>query len=554
MAEPEKIADHEWRLDNGSVERVEPEPPRLAPPTTALAVNLSHVRLTRPIYVVTAEHLAWYLVAVYALVTRTLALGARPLDASQAADALSALALATNGRDALGSVSASWVTILQGWIFAAAGATDANSRIVVTLCGLLLIAIGFALRPVLGRAGALAFAALIAISPSMTYFSRGGSTAIASLAFMMVAIAIAESMRWRSSRRRAAALGAAIAMWLSADPIGYITAAAMLASLIVVGAVDAIRLDHRRLRLRVWWERHRGLLIVCAIVAIVLWLLLTTAFFTQPLAVLLDYYFHAAFEPPLIAWHRALHVLIPILAFYEFIVVALAIIGIVAIVSGRVGDRFAVWSVVWAVVSLAMFAAIGENSSDSAVAIVLPLALVGAFGVDWLHRSDRWNSIRYAVAAALALTLYVQVATNFVHPAPDASEAPWRRHALLFWSEPTTSIQTPTECERARSMVPAAATAMIPDDAPQVQWYLRDLALTDSITDASIVVNIGNTQGGAAAGNPDARQFGFEEWWAPDFHTLTASRALAYFFTQRTWSDVEIRTIAISTQKPGIKP
>src|SRR5271156_2871012 len=168
MAEPEKIEDGEWRLDNGSVER---DPPRLAPPTTALAVNLSHVRLRRPIYVVTAEHLAWYLVAVYALVTRIVALGARPLDASQAGDALSALALATNGRDALGSVSASWVTILQGWIFAVAGATDANSRLVVMLCGLLLIAIWVLMRPKLGRAGALAFAALIAISPSMTYFS-----------------------------------------------------------------------------------------------------------------------------------------------------------------------------------------------------------------------------------------------------------------------------------------------------------------------------------------------------------------------------------------------
>jgi len=288
------------------------------------------------------------------------------------------------------------------------------------------------------------------------------------------------------------------------------------------------------------------------VVAIVVWLLLTTAFFTQPLAVLLDYYFHAAFAPPLVAWHRALHVLVPILGFYEFTVVALAIIGAAAIVAGRVGDRFAVWSVVWAVVSFAMFAAVGENSSDAAVAIVPPLALLGAFAVDWLHRSERWSSIRNAMAAAIVLTLYVQIATNFVHPAPDTSEAPWRRHALLFWSEPTTSIQTPTECERARNAAPGAANAMIPDDAPQVQWYLRDLALTDSITDASIVVNIGNTERGAVAGNPDARQFGFEEWWSPNFHTLTAARAIAYFFTQQTWSDVQIRSLEIATQKPGI--
>jgi predicted membrane-bound mannosyltransferase len=551
MAEPEKIADDEWRLDNAPVENVEHEPARLAPPTTALAPNLSHERLTRAVYVVTTEHLAWYLVVAWALITRMAALGARPLDAPQGADALSSLALAANGHDALGSVAASWVTILQGWIFAAVGASDASSRIVMTLCGLAIIAMGYALRPVLGRAGALAFAALIAISPSITYFSRGGASSIASLAFMMVAITIAESMRWRPTRRRAAGLGVAIALWLSADPIAYITAAAMIVSLIAVGAVDAVRLDHRRLRLRVWWDRHRGLVLVCAIVAIVLWILLISAFFTQPVGALLDFEFHAAFAPPLVAYHRAVHRLIPILLFYEFIVLSLAAVGAAAIVAGRVGDRFAVWSVVWVIVSLAMFAAVGDNSSDAIVAIVLPLALLGAFAVDWMHRVERWNSIRYAIVAAIALTLYVQVVTNYVYPAPDATEAPWRRHALLFWSEPVTSIQTPRQCERVRSMVPASASAMIPDDAPQVQWYLRDLTLIDSSAEASIVVNIGETARGASAGNPDATEFGFEEWWAPNFHTLTVGRALAYFFTQRAWSDVEIRALEMTIQKPG---
>ena len=54
--------------------------------------------------------------------------------------------IAQHGRLAFALSDASWVTIIQGWIFAAIGATDATSRIVVTLCGLLLIAIGFALR------------------------------------------------------------------------------------------------------------------------------------------------------------------------------------------------------------------------------------------------------------------------------------------------------------------------------------------------------------------------------------------------------------------------
>ena len=285
-----------------------------AAPTAKLAFNLSQERLTRAVYVVTAEHLGWYMVAAYALITRTIALGARPLDAAQATDALTAFLIAQHGRAAFALSDASWVTIVQGWIFAAIGATDATSRIVVTLCGLLLIATGFALRPVLGRAGALAFAALIAISPSVTYFSRGGSTAIASMAFMMIAIAIAESMRRRPGVLRAAGLGVAIALWLTADPIGYVTAAAMIVSLILVGVADAVRIDHRRLRLRVWWDRRRVLVIVVRIVAIGVWLVLTTAFFHRSLATSVEYYLHAAFAPPSIAFQRAIHRLLPILA------------------------------------------------------------------------------------------------------------------------------------------------------------------------------------------------------------------------------------------------
>ncbi len=559
MAGVDRMPGDEWRLDDESGERAGREP-RLAALATETAVNLSHERLTRPVYVVTAEHLGWCLIAVYALVTRAMALGARPLDAADARDALAALAMGAHGSAALAAgagLHASWVAILQGWIFAAAGATDATSRIVVMVCGLLMVASGFAMRPFIGRAGALAFAALIAISPSVTYFSRGGSTAIAALAFMTIAIAIAESMRQQPGLVRAAGLGIAISLWLSADPIGYATAAAMIVSLILVGAGKAARIDHRRLRLRVWWERRRPLVIVCAIVAAGLWSLLTTAFFTRSLATVVGYDLRAAFAWPPIAFGHGLRTSVAILATYEFIFLILGIAGAIAILSRRSGDRDPAWPVVWAIVSLVMLATVGANRSDAVLAILLPLTILAAYAVDWMHESERWNSIRCAIAAGVALTLYVQFAVNFVHPAPDTNEAPWRRHALLFWSEPATSIQTVRECKRARNAVsPAGASAMIPDDneVPQVRWYLRDFAVTDSPAAANIVVTIGKTQSGALAGNPDAPQFGFEERWSPDFGTLTMAGAIRYWLTQRAWSDVEIRDLEIAIPRPDSTP
>jgi len=543
MAGTEIIPEDQWRLEDEPLEPAEPVPASEAP-TAEIAFNLSQIRLTRAVYVVTAEHLGWYLVAAYALITRTIALGARPLDPAQGTDALTSFLIAQHGRAAFALSDASWVTILQGWIFAAIGASDATARIVVTICGLLLIAIGFALRPVLGRAGAIAFAALIAISPSVTYFSLGGSTAIASLTFMMVAIAIAESMRRRPSLLRAAGLGIAIALWMTADPIGYVTASAMIVSLILVGAVEAIRIDHRRLRMRVWWDRRRVLVIVCAMVAVGLWLVLTTAGFHRPLVASVVYELHAAFAPPSIAFPHAVHRIVPILGFYEFF----------AVVSRRIGDRFAAWSVVWAIISVAIFSSVSANQPDAVVAIILPLALAAAYAIDWMHRLERWNSIQYAIAAAVALTLYVQITINFIYPAPDTSEASWRRHALLFWSVPATSIRTVKECDRARNAAPTGAKAFIPDDAPQVQWYLRDFTQTDSPDDANIVVTIRNTESGAVPGNPDAPQFGFEEWWNPDFTKLTTLRALRYLLTQRAWSDVEIRDLEITVKPTAPAP
>ncbi len=97
--------------------------------------------------------------------------------------------------------------------------------------------------------------------------------------------------------------------------------------------------------------------------AIGLWIVLITAFFHRPLVTSVEYDVHAAFAPPLIASRHALHRIVPVLAFYDFMVVALAIVGAFAIVSRRIGDRFAAWSLVWAIVSVALIATVEREST-----------------------------------------------------------------------------------------------------------------------------------------------------------------------------------------------
>jgi predicted membrane-bound mannosyltransferase len=545
MSSGEMNPEDRWRLGEepeGPGEEREGAPDASHAPTVS---NLSRDRLTRPVFVVTAEHLGWCAIAAYAIATRMMVLGVRPLDPSEARRALAAF-----GALALAGTHESWTTIMQGLIFAKFGTGDATSRIVVALCGLILVASAFAMRRCLGRAGALAFAAILALSPSVTYFSRTGSTAIASVAFMMVAIAIAESMRRRPGVIGAMALGAAIGAWLSADPIGYATGAAVLVSLIFVGAYDALTIDHPRLRARVWWERRRAIVIVTAIVAVGAWVALTTAGFTYPLLDATRSGLNAAFVTPATGWGRGLHTFIPIFGFYEFMILILAIAGAFAIVSSQVRSGFAAWTLLWAIVSAALFLSVGGTGPDAVAALVIPFATLAAVAVEWMHQSTRWDSIRYAVAAAAMLTLYVQVLTNFAYPAPDTSEAPWNRHALLFWSEPATAIQIRKECERAENSVSVGgASAMVPAEAPAVEWYLRDFARADSAASANIVVTTGEVKSGAVAGNPSAAQFGFEERWSPDFHRLTFIGALRYWLTMRAWSDVEIRDLEIDISR-----
>ena len=547
MATGEENPEHRWRLDVDAPGGVQAYTPRATFEESAPSRDASHARLARAVYVVTVEHVCWAAIGAWALITRLVALGAAPMNPAGAVAALAEFAIAKGGRAALAATPghyASWPELLQGAVFAAVGAGDARARVVVAICGLIMVKLAFATRRCVGRAGALALGAMLAMSPTLTYYSRGGVTAVASMTFMLLAILVAESMRSRPGAVRCAALGAAIALWLSADPIGYPTAIAAVTSLVVVSLLNATIADHRRLRARVWWERRRAVVVVTAVVAIVGLFALTTMWFSYPVAEVIVANVRAAF------WRteagRGIFVLTPIVIAYEFGILVFACIGVVAAFRQRTG--FSRWLLVWSLVNTGevLFTA---NRPDWVVALLIGFALVGAVGFEWMFHSTRWNLLRYPIAALAALTIWVQLTTSFVFSAPNTNEAAWDRHALLYWDTQTTSIRTRNEFRRAVAAVAGTgATVSIPDDAPQARWYLREFAAAESPATASIVVTLGSTQAGSAAGNTEAGSFGFEEWWRPDYRRLTIGSAIRYFFTQRAWSDVQIRDARIEVR------
>src|SRR5215471_8073120 len=154
------------RLQSGDEWELGPEPQQdheLVPPIEAEPKpDLSTLRLTRTLQVVTVEHLAWVGLAIWALITRFVQLGMAPLAPYEARHALFEYDLVngTNWASQAGyhPACAGWVHLLEAALFAAGGAGDVTARLMFVVAGLSLIAIAFLMRSRLGRAGALALA------------------------------------------------------------------------------------------------------------------------------------------------------------------------------------------------------------------------------------------------------------------------------------------------------------------------------------------------------------------------------------------------------------
>src|SRR6266851_4843769 len=428
---------------------------------------------------------------------------------------------------------------------------------VFALSGVLLVAIAFEMRHYVGRAGALGLAALLVLSPTMTYFSRMSTTVTPAVALALVAVAIFMALKRNPGRRKAIALGGVAGLMIAADSIGTVAAVSFLAGLVMLGLWElAVGKNNNILRIRVWLDRYSSLVAVVIVAAVVVGaisLLMLPGAFTKAAV---DDFGKSNWPLSLAsAFAQGFRVYGLVFAFYEFLIALTGAFGLATIVSLRVRSRFAVWCAIWMVLSLGFFLWMPAWSGDRMLAMLLPAAIVGAFGVDYLHHTSAWRIIRYPLAALAALTLYVQVLTNFVYAAPDASEASWARHANLFWFDGATTVQMRDESARALDgITPADATVFLKDDHSDLvalEWYLRTLRPVYKPEAATVVVE---PKPESMANDPDSgvRTFSFDsnESWSASSKGLDLSRTLAYFFTARTWGPIETHQATIIV-KPG---
>ncbi len=542
MAAGGKRSAEEWRLgvELGTLEEFEAAEGAPGP-----ARDHSAERLERPLCVVTAEHLGWTAVACWAIASRLVMLGARPLDSAEARHALDELALLRNGVPA--GAHLSWVHLVEAAVFAGFGAGDFAARIAYALSGLLLVGAAFAMRRRLGRAGAIGFAALLALSPSAAYFSRGGNAVVPALACAVLALAVFLELVDRPTSTGAAGLGAITGLGLASGAPALMTALFMLAALAVVGLGGAIMGRRVLLQVRVWWTRRKSLLLISILVAAALWGILESGFATRsPLDAIVTAARSNLASAGRPGFKAGLDFYLPILSLCEFLIVILAALGTIAVLTMRIRSRLAAFALTWSALAAAFFLWTPVRSPACVLQMIVPMALLGAFAIDYLHHWLAWNVIRYPLAALAPLTLYVQAANNFVWYAPDASQAPWARSALLFWTEPATTLQTPQECARVLSeLPPQGARAFFADGSPVLRWYLRGLNSAPNAESASAIV--GGVEPASLPRADVQARFDFElsAAWRPAWRALSPKAAARYLLGARAWTPLETERVAI---------
>ena len=525
--------------------------------------DLSAERLERPVFILTVEHLWYFLIAAWAIATRLLALGRRPLSPAEAARALFDLDLAQNGPSVLGHLSPPYALpthLVEAWLFNALGANDAVARMGFALSGVILVVIAFTLRRQLGRAGALALAVLLAISPSVTYFSRSNVSPIPALALTLLAIRLFFALAKRATILRALALATVVGLVLATDPISYVTSAIFVVTTILFVAWSAIFDDTYFERVRYWWVRHGIAVAISAIIGAAIWLYLETGFWSQGIAAALRANFasnlHGAGTP---GYRAGIDFYLPILALYEFLPVLLAIVGTLLFFTVRLRSRFAGWCFIWTVASLAFYLWSPTRSPGLAAVMLLPMSMLGALAVDYIHRRSAWRIVRYPLGLLAALTMYVWLLVNFGFDVPNAGEAPWARHALLYWSEPVTTSQARTELGQLESIARRADSrhpSGIPrGDVPALKWYLRDVPpvpQAGAVT-AIVVADAASRQAALAAG-VQTTSFELQDQWTPRLQDASPGELLRYVLTQRAWSPLVTQEATIVWSAAALAP
>lgn len=329
--------------------------------------------------------LPWLGVWLLSAVLRLYELGAAPLSPAEAREALGALA----GSGTAGSATSGLLAAANSFVFWLIGPSDVSARLLPALVGtfLPLTMLLFARRE--ARRGALIAAVLLALSPSLTLFSRSASGVTLGCAAMLVLLgALLRYSEEPGSRRAWLGLaGAALGLGVASGG-AFLSLALTLIPAVLIARPGQLLAAGRDLVTR------RPLLVAAASLVLGATILV---FFPDGLGITAD---------GLAAWLSGFKLgwggrSLGILLVYELLILLSGLCGL-ALGLWR-GDSFAkTWSL-WVLAGLVL-GLVRPNRPDVPMALLVPLAFLGGMVLDAVlprQGEDRTPLITYGSAVVL---------------------------------------------------------------------------------------------------------------------------------------------------------
>ena len=241
------------------------------------------------------------------------------------------------------------------------------------------------------------------------------------------------------------------------------------------------------------WQHLALLLVVALCVFLFINLVYYSSFFTNPKGVYDGFYvtFQKWTETGKSDFHR--HPFSTYLGWLWQEEAPLLILGALGTLAAlwRARSRFAVFAAAWAWGILLAYSLVPYKTPWLQLNVVLPLALVGGYGVNYLYRRSR--PLAYAaLAAALAVCLWQTYKLNFVNYDDD-------RYPYVYAHTTRGYLQLLAEIDRLARRAGTGFETNInvasPDYWP-MPWYLRDykhvgyLGHVGPTTDALVIINV----------------------------------------------------------------
>jgi uncharacterized protein (TIGR03663 family) len=489
----------------------------------------------------------WGALIGLAIVVRLVHLGDRPFHHDESQDAYFSYLFRKTGdyeyNPLLHGPLRFYLTALMYVLF---GDSDFTARLAPALMGIVMVALPFGLRGLMGRGAAFCSAVLLAFGPTYLYFSRFAREDIYVACLTLGLIVVIWRFLSDPRRHHPALIGALLAASFATKESTFIT-------VFVMGSFFLVALAFPQTRMQVWGPvRGVGLEAwgwALAAFAGVFTILFTT-FLTHPgglwdgvytgLKYWLDQQPVARGGEP----HRFYGVL---LVGVEWPALLFGAVGALALVKRRsLFGLFLVWD---CFVSLAVYSWASEKFAWLVMHPLLPLLLLAGVGLQevWQSPSRVFKALG-VTAAAIGLVYYgaSSYRINFGGHGADPTE-------LLVSTQSSTQVKQVAEqvlalaASRGPNQPPLSVTVDAGEGATfPYAWYFRhlqagyiDLEQANApapTTDAAIMTETSRNRLAPQLGAYQGRQFPFRVWWVRDYGKLSAGHWWDWLVHRKVWN------------------